>query len=111
MRERNITLRLKKIFTDDEMARITLDASHSRPTLTVDIHGMGCREAKAFIKNVIAIFREACLIIIIHGHNHGTALQQMVRKENFGTKVAAVHPWYWNDGVTEMSVRALCEAA
>ena len=42
----------------------------------------------------------------------GTALRDMIRTEaaTFSRKVNAdsVHGWYWNDGVTEMRVSALC---
>ena len=107
MSEKGMRWRLGLIFTEDEISRIRMHAGDF-PSVTVDVHGMGCLEAKAFLKNVIALFRNAFKLVVIHGYNNGTAIRDMVRREKLSSKVTAVHSWYWNDGVTEMDVQALC---
>ena len=116
MSEKNMMIRMRMIFTDDEKKRISIqqarDGGGFTTVVTADVHGMNCRQAKAFIRNVIALFRGSFKLVVIHGFHSGTALRDMIRTEaaTFSRKVNAdsVHGWYWNDGVTEMRVSALC---
>jgi DNA-nicking Smr family endonuclease len=107
MSEKGMRWRLGLVFTEDELLRIKTTAGDI-PSVTVDVHGMGCLEAKTFLKNVIALFRGAFKLIVIHGFNNGTAIRDMVRREKLSSKVTAMHSLYWNDGVTEFDVQALC---
>lgn len=106
MSEKGMRWRLGSIFTEDELRRINVHEG-DLPSVTVDVHGMGCLEAKTFLKNVIALLRGAFKLVVIHGFNNGTAIRDMVRREKLSSKVTAVHSWYWNDGVTEFDVKAL----
>lgn len=116
MSEKNMMMRMRMIFTEEEKKRISIqqarDGCGSMWIVTADVHGMNCRQAKTFIKNVIALFRGAFKLVIIHGFNSGTALRDLFRTEGatLSGKVCAnsVHGWYWNDGVTEMDITALC---
>lgn len=111
MSETNMRRRLGRIFTDDEMQRITMNIENGRPTIKVDVHGMACNEARKFLSNLIALFRTAFRLVVIHGYTHGTAIRDMIRENSLSEKVDSVHMWYWNDGVTELSIKALAGAA
>ena len=45
----------------------------------VDLHELGLPDAKATVKRVLLEKRESCGVCFIHGHNHGTAIQQWIR--------------------------------
>ncbi len=72
--------RLKLILTKDELDRISVqEKKNGKISITADVHGMKCNEAKRFIINIVRI---AFQIVIIHGYNHGTAIKEMLA-QNF----------------------------
>ena len=113
MSEKNMKVRMRQVFTDEEMRRISVNVTDGRATVIADVHGMGCLQARVFISNVIALFRGAFNLIVVHGFNHGTALRDMIRRnpfEEISSKINSVRSLPWNDGVTQMDIRALCAA-
>jgi len=109
MAEKKLRDRINRIFTEAESERLMFFFDgEGNVTVNADVHGMGCVEAKAFLKNVIAVFRNSFTLVVIHGCNRGTAIRDMVRRESLSSKVVRMSRPVWNDGVTEMRVRALC---
>lgn len=63
-------------------------------------HGQTVQEAQRTIRNIINLSRVPFKLTIIHGYNHGTAIKEMLEKENFNGKVSIkYHPCH-NNGVT-----------
>ena len=56
MSEKNMKVRMRQVFTDEEMRRISVNVTDSKATVIADVHGMGCLQARVFISNVIALF-------------------------------------------------------
>ena len=50
---------------------------------TVDLHGYSIAEAKYFMERLLveADVSRVKEIVVIHGHNHGTGLQSLIRKD------------------------------
>ncbi len=79
--------RIMFLFSRDEIKRIRdelqEDGSH---LITVDMHGLKVKEAKRFLKNLIAINKEGYEMCVIHGFNHGTAIKEMVNKDSLSER-------------------------
>ncbi len=71
------------LYSGDDLHRFTYSSITGHTKVLVDIHGMTCCAAKRYINNIINIVstlsQNTCHMTIIHGYNHGTVLQQMVR--------------------------------
>ena len=95
------------LFSKDEISRIKdkvrEDGSH---LVTVDMHGLKAKEAKRFLKNLIAVNREGYEMCIIHGFNHGTAIKEIVNTENLGERVLKRIPVRHNPGATRLMLCA-----
>ncbi len=100
-----IIFRLKFVFSDSEMKRITINDSKEVVTVTVDVHGLKCFQAKRFINNIINLIQVMFKLVVIHGYNHGTAIKDMLSNDfsNEHVMFQTVDPN--NKGVTYMLIR------
>ena len=96
--------KLKLIFTEDEIARITVDIEPECPNVTVDVHGLKCRDAKRLINNIINLLRVRFQLKVIHGYNHGTAIKNMLATNYTNSHVRKKYLDTYNQGVTYMVV-------
>ncbi len=72
-----------------------------------DLHRMTRREAKQFIKNMIALLhKNPFTLILIHGYNHGTALKEMLYGEHISDRILSISSPVWNPGESFLSVAA-----
>lgn len=108
MTEKKMRERMRMVFTQDQLKRISLKDEDGRINMITDVHGMTCSEAMVFIRNLIALFRGSFKLTVIHGYNHGTAIRDMIRQETISKKVAGIHWTMRNDGITEFNIRSLC---
>ena len=73
------------LYSDDDCHRFTYSNNVGHTKALVDIHGMTCCAAIQYVNNAINIIsilsQDTCHLTVIHGYNHGTALQQMIRKD------------------------------
>ena len=102
-------LRLGMVFTKEQMERLSVSSTNDGVvTVRANVHNMTCQEAKTFLKNVIALFRGAFRLIVVHGFHHGTCIRDMISRELLSDKVVRVNRCQWNEGITEIDIRALC---
>lgn len=92
------------IFTEEQLNRIDVKQDEGIEKVTVDVHGLGCREAKTFLRNIIAINREPFKLDVIHGYNHGMCIKVMLLNETVSERVTEVRPWRNNLGKTTLMV-------
>lgn len=83
-----------------ERIRIITFPSGEVMKISVDVHGLTCREAKRFISNVINISRGFCTIEIIHGYRHGTRIKDMLRNGFSNPNVKEIVADFRNYGIT-----------
>ena len=93
------------ILTEEEMNRINVEVKNSDKTIiNLDLHGLGCKQAKRLVKNVISVNRGPFLLNAIHGFNHGTALKTMVNSIDLGERVVYRSSPKWNPGQTFIKI-------
>ena len=100
-----ILTKLSFILSKNDMDRISL-ISKDEMHIIVDVHGMKCLQAKKFINNIINVVRIVFRLIIIHGHNHGTAIKDMLSQNFCNAHVSEKHLDPYNQGVTHMIITA-----
>ena len=90
--------------TRDELARI--HAGKNDDEIMVDLHGLTEREARRFLRNLIACMKTKFSIFVVHGYRHGTVIKDMIRERNSGIsrRVIRVDPCEWNPGATTMVI-------
>ena len=109
MAEKTLRARFGMVFTKQELERMVfIFAGNGEVTVQADVHGMTCQEARAFLKNLIAVIRYSFRLVVIHGFHRGTCIRDMVRSEKLSDKVVGTKCFLENDGITELDVRALC---
>ena len=97
--------RLRILFSEEEIGRISVTESVGAPLLiVVDIHGMKAHEAKRFINNLINMARMDFNLIVIHGYNHGTAIKNMLETDFSNPHVKNQHLDWKNPGRTHLHV-------
>ena len=73
------------IYSDDDFNRLTYCNTAGHAKALVDIHGMSVCAAMRFINNLINLVctmtQSSFQMTVIHGFNHGTSLQNMVRHD------------------------------
>ena len=93
--------RFEIIFSENEMRRFTV----SNEELLIDVHGMNCRQAMMFLKNVIALIRGSVTLNVIHGYNHGQAIKNMcMHSEKISERIVKTESLPWNPGVTKFII-------
>lgn len=99
--------RLRMVFTDEEINRLTIsEVDERRIRIVADVHGMKCSQARRFINNIINTVRVAFQLIVIHGYNHGTAIKDMLAQNFSNTHITEKHADPYNQGVTHMLITA-----
>lgn len=99
--------RLRMVFTDEEINRLTIsEVDKRRIRIVADVHGMKCSQARRFINNIINTVRVAFQLIVIHGYNHGTAIKDMLAQNFSNTHITEKHADPYNQGVTHMLITA-----
>ena len=99
--------RLRIVFTDEEISRLTIsEVDERRIRIVADVHGMKCNQARRFINNIINTVRVAFQLIVIHGYNHGTAIKDMLAQNFSNTHITVKHADPYNQGVTHMLIAA-----
>lgn len=99
--------RLRIVFTDEEISRLTIsEVDERRIRIVADVHGMKCNQARRFINNIINTVRVAFQLIVIHGYNHGTAIKDMLAQNFSNTHITEKHADPYNQGVTHMLIAA-----
>lgn len=93
--------RMQQIFTQKELDRIR---EAQNRVIRIDLHGMSCSKARRFLNNVINVIQESRTLQIIHGCNHGTALQKMVRDDYTNNHIKAIILSSNNNGVTYLQI-------
>lgn len=93
--------RFQMIFTNEEIARITKLDDHA---YEVDLHGEHRDEAKRFLNNLINVTRHPFVLSVVHGYNHGTVLQEMVRTDFDNPRVVSMNAVPFNQGETVLCV-------
>lgn len=101
----SIQRRLKMVLTDTDMRRLSITNSGSL-SITVDVHGMHCNQARRFINNIINIVQSAFQLIVIHGYNHGTAIKDMLSNSFSNTHITDQYVDFYNPGITHMQIAA-----
>lgn len=96
----DIRNRFEKIFTCEEMGRISFRSANGQLVIAADVHGLTRREAKRFLNNIILLVRKAFMLVVIHGYVHGTALKTMIQNTPFNKRVVSKWDVPWNCGVT-----------
>ena len=73
------------IYSDDDFNRLTYKSTEGHAKILVDIHGMTACDAKRHINNLINLVcartQDLFQMTVVHGFNHGTSLQNMVRHD------------------------------
>lgn len=75
-------------------------------TLSINIHGMYVEDAlKAVREFVSKAPRTTEKIIVVHGYNNGTALQEAVRHRLHSPHIREIMPSFFNEGETVLWLR------
>ncbi len=70
-------------------------------TLSIDIHGLYVEDALQRVRDFVAKAPNTIeKIIVIHGYNNGTALQEAVRHRLHAPRIKEVSARFGNDGET-----------
>lgn len=88
------------LFSEKEMQRLGVGDNE----LKVDVHGMNCREAMQFLKNIVALISGTLTIEVIHGYTHGYAIKNMLRNDFISPRVIKTESIDWNPGVTRIII-------
>ena len=94
--------RYETVFAKPVLERIRIITSPSGEVVkvSVDVHGLTCREARRFISNVVNISGGFCVIEIIHGYRHGTRLKDMLQNRFSNPHISQIATDFTNPGVT-----------
>lgn len=94
--------KLAMILTSADMARFKRITDDSA---IIDLHGLGCKEMKRFIRNVCALYKTSADITLIHGYRHGTDLLRNIRTDkNLILKDFTVEAEATNPGVSILHI-------
>lgn len=94
-------MRYRMIFTNEEISRITKLDEYA---YEVDLHGECRADAKRFLNNLINVTRHPFVLSVVHGYNHGTVLQEMVRSDFDNPRVVSMNAVPFNQGETVLCV-------
>ena len=101
-----IETNLRFILREDELRRIEITEDAGTTTVRVDLHEMHVKEARLFLKNIIAVSRNDFILEVIHGYNNGTALKTMVLHEMENKRITDRNGIKNNPGRTELRIAA-----
>lgn len=111
MKYRMALMRCSVFMTAEELSR--MHTGRTDDEIEVDLHGLSEREARRFLRNLIACMKTRFTIFVIHGYRHGTVIRNMVRSENreISHRVIRVDPCMYNPGATTMVIGEMAGAA
>ena len=97
-----LATRYETVFAKPALERISIITSPSREVMkiSVDVHGLTCREARRFISNVVNISGGFCVIEIIHGYRHGSRIKDMLQNRFSNPHISQIATDFTNPGVT-----------
>ena len=73
----------------------------SNTTLSIDIHGLYVDDALQNLRELVSKAPNTIeKIIVIHGYNNGTALQEAVRRRMHSPRIQEIAPRFGNEGET-----------
>lgn len=105
MNMNKVFIRFSKVFTNEELGRITGCTNTVRGNyIRVDVHGLTKSVAKRFINNIINVIRDAFNLLVVHGFQHGNVIREMLRSEFWNPKVCSLHEVISNPGVTYLVI-------
>ncbi len=67
------------VLTEDEIQRIKAREKNGKPLIIINLHEMKCCEARRTLNNIINLVIGPCVIDVIHGYRHGTAIREMIQ--------------------------------
>lgn len=103
MRRQGIISRLQMIFTKEELSRMRVE-DINEIDVTVDVHGMHCKEVMRFLNNIINLIRESFILTVIHGYNRGIAIKHMLYVDMNNRKIKKIVGDYCNMGITYINI-------
>lgn len=88
----------------DDFYRFKFYTYRGHLSITVDVHGLSCKEAYRLINNIINYANSSFGLVVIHGFNHGTAIKDMLANSfnNPNIEIKYVDPY--NPGITYIHV-------
>ena len=99
--------RISFLFSKEDIARIKFSVQKDgKKLVTVDMHGLRAKDARKFIKNLVAINKEGYDMCFIHGYNHGTAIKEIIWNEKLNNRITDKRGIQKNPGITYLSVAA-----
>ena len=100
-----ILTKLSFILSKNDMDRISLIVKDEM-SIIVEIHDKKYIKDKKFINYIIYVVTIVFRLIIIHGYNHGTAIEDMLSQNFCNTHVSEKHLDPYIQGVTHMLIVA-----
>ncbi len=70
--------------------------------IAVDVHGLTCHDCMRLIRNIVNVVN--CGVSVIHGYRHGDAIKTMIQNDRISSRVKAVVPDEYNNGVTHLVI-------
>lgn len=96
---------LEMVFSKEEIERISINIVDTiSQEVSIDVHGMTCREAKRFINNIVNLSNRTCQITVIHGFRHGTSIKDMLWNNYANPHVCGMEPTRYNQGRTILTL-------
>lgn len=101
MRYDALISRLEFVVYGAQRWRLTVsNSSHGKPMITYDAHGQTVSEVRQVIRNIVNISRCPINLCVIHGYNHGTAIKDMLAREDFSERLETKYNPSRNPGET-----------
>lgn len=93
------------LFSEEELSRVkTRNEKDGKEVVTVDVHGMTVKNAKRFLKNLIALNPESFNMNVIHGFNNGCSIRNMLRNNFLSERITQVNDVFYNEGMTTLQI-------
>ncbi|WP_026523263.1 Smr/MutS family protein [Butyrivibrio sp. MB2005] len=100
-----IEFKLSMILTKEEMDRISYrKEGNNEVVLKADLHEMKYKQAYRFVKNLIALSQGVFELDLVHGHNHGTVLRDMIHNDLNSPRIKSKTLLWWNEGETLVAI-------
>lgn len=100
-----VMARFSLVLKKEDMARIHVK---NEAEIFVDLHGLRTDEAIKFLNNIINLNKEECIIRVIHGFNHGTALRDMINNRFCNPRIRNRQVVKSNPGMTILRCASAC---
>lgn len=74
--------------------------------VSIDLHYLRIEESRKLLHNIIAVTRGQFVLKVVHGYNHGTALREMVQRDDFSTRIKSRKLLEYNEGISLLEIAA-----